>query len=104
MSTKSDYVWRVAPRPETESALVMIVDCDFGNRSVTNDIENVVATIARVLPPRANGYEWLYRDSQGDWDRVNQFTFRISAGPRDGLMEKIWVAAAYANGAKGQSE
>jgi hypothetical protein len=75
------------------NATVLIVDLDQGNISVTNDIGNVLATVAGQLPRRAHHYRWFYRDSTGAWDRLEPVTGRISAGPRDGSMERAWIEA-----------
>lgn len=47
---------------------ILIVDKDAGAKSVTNDIENVVADIS--VHERINPIEYtiLYKDSMGNWD------------------------------------
>lgn len=46
------------------------VIADQGNRSVTNDIDNVVADIKGELANDLSGHAIIYRDSQGVWDGV----------------------------------
>lgn len=70
----------VTPRPRasadylyvlTEDGLLVIIDQDLGNRSVTNDIENVLGDISlkEGLESLA-GLRVSYRDSEGDWCRM----------------------------------
>lgn len=49
-------------------AVLLIWDKDRGNRSVTNDIENVVADIAFNHAIEAKEHLIIYRDSTGRWD------------------------------------
>jgi hypothetical protein len=62
----ADYLYDL-----TEDGLLVIIDQDLGNRSVTNDIENVLADLAQAeeLATLA-GRRVTYRDSDGDWCRV----------------------------------
>lgn len=62
---RSDYTYTV------EENLIAIVDLDQGNRSVTNDIENVLADL-RADVGDLGGYFVIYRDSMGRWDGVRQ--------------------------------
>jgi hypothetical protein len=52
------------------ASFVCVTDLDLdGARSVTNDIENVIAdlvTMERLFP----GDRLIYRDSEGTWDEV----------------------------------
>lgn len=59
----ADYTYTV------EGNTVAIVDLDLGNRSVTNDIEFILADIQADLGILA-GYQIIYRDSMGRWDGV----------------------------------
>ena len=55
----------------TEDGLLIIIDQDRGNKSVTNDMANVLADIARSERRGALlGRRVAYRDSQGEWARV----------------------------------
>lgn len=73
-------VFAVSPRPKasadylydlTEDGLLVIIDQDLGNRSVTNDIENVLADIAQAEErPTLGGLRVTCRDSDGSWCRV----------------------------------
>ncbi|MBO0931910.1 hypothetical protein [Fibrella aquatilis] len=59
----ADYTYTV------EGNIIVITDLDLGNKSVTNDIENVLAEIRTELGELA-GYAVIYRDSLGRWDGV----------------------------------
>ena len=59
----ADYTYTV------KSNIIAIVDLDLGNRSVTNDIENILDEI-RVEIGDLAGYSVIYRDSMGRWDGV----------------------------------
>lgn len=59
----ADYTYTI------EGNVIAIVDLDLGNRSVTNDIENVLEEIRTELGNLA-GYAVIYRDSMGRWDGV----------------------------------
>ena len=62
----ADYLYDL-----TEDGLLVIIDQDLGNRSVTNDIENVLVDIATAEErPTLAGLRVTYRDSEGDWCRV----------------------------------
>ncbi|GAA4461804.1 hypothetical protein GCM10023189_37710 [Nibrella saemangeumensis] len=60
---RADYTYTVTDN------IIAIVDLDLGNRSVTNDIENVLADIRAEIGDLA-GYAVIYRDSMGRWDGV----------------------------------
>lgn len=64
--TTADYLYDL-----TGDGLLVIIDQDLGNRSVTNDMANVLADIAQAeeLASLA-GVAVTYRDSEGDWCRV----------------------------------
>lgn len=47
---------------------LLIWDQNIGNRSVTNDIENVVSDIAMHEQIDPAQYLIIYRDSEGRWD------------------------------------
>ncbi|GAB3552379.1 hypothetical protein [Spirosoma fluminis] len=59
----ADYTYTV------EGNIIAIEDLDLGNRSVTNDIEFVLADIQAKLGTLA-GYQIIYRDSMGRWDGI----------------------------------
>lgn len=61
--SRADYNYTV------DGNIIAIVDLDLGSRSVTNDIENVLADIRAELGGLA-GYSVIYRDSLGRWDGV----------------------------------
>jgi tryptophan 2,3-dioxygenase len=54
----------------TEDKIVQIIDQDQG-RSVTNDIENVLADLAEAQGvAMLASYQVIYRDTEKDWCRV----------------------------------
>lgn len=46
--------------------IVYLHDLNLGNRSVTNDAENVVDDIYLIYP----GWKIIYRDSMGEWSEL----------------------------------
>ena len=63
MKTNSDYVYYL------KGKVLIIEDSDLGNRSVTNDIQNVLQAIKtdlEFLPEVV-----IYRDSEGNFDGVD---------------------------------
>ncbi|WP_229374392.1 hypothetical protein [Fibrella rubiginis] len=60
---RADYTYTI------EGTIIVIVDLDLGNRSVTNDIENVLDDIRLKIGDLA-GYSVIYRDSMSRWDGV----------------------------------
>jgi hypothetical protein len=52
---------------ETTDSTVFLVDLNLGNRSVTNDAENVVR---KILSEHGRTRKIVYRDSMGDWDEL----------------------------------
>lgn len=52
-----------------EDNIIAIIDLDLGNKSVTNDIDNVIDDIRTELGG-LSGYCVIYRDSMGRWDGV----------------------------------
>jgi hypothetical protein len=48
--------------------VIAIVDLDLGNRSVTNDIENVLRKIEYYHQGPITAFKIMYRDSEGVWD------------------------------------
>jgi len=59
--------------------VIAITDLDLGNKSVTNDIENVLRKIEYWHQGSIAAFRIMYRDSEGIWDGVhwdgNQATF-----------------------------
>ena len=78
MSARADYLWHI------RDGVLVIIDRNLGNRSVTNDIENVLADIDRDLRQLADTtrlnsmrgvlklheYDIIYADSEGRFDGV----------------------------------
>lgn len=76
MKARSDYNYRHL----IDAKIIMIVDLNKGNTSVTNDIENVVEDICvkrfnTFIPPA--GWRVIYKDSEGIWSEYspNDYTF-----------------------------
>jgi len=60
---RADYTYTV------DDNVIAIVDLDLGSKSVTNDMENVLADIRAEIGDLA-GYAVIYQDSLGRWDGV----------------------------------
>lgn len=60
---RADYTYTI------EGSVIAIIDLDLGRKSVTNDMDNVLADIRTELGDLA-GYAVIYRDSMGRWDGV----------------------------------
>jgi hypothetical protein len=52
-----------------DEMVIALEDLDFGNRSVTNDMEWVIEQL-RERVPNFDSYRLIYRDSMGIWDAV----------------------------------
>ncbi|HEY0793934.1 MAG TPA: hypothetical protein VGD78_22925 [Chthoniobacterales bacterium] len=50
--------------------VLKIWDLNLGNRSVTNDAENVLSKVEAAEGRSFAGFPILYRDSMGVWDRL----------------------------------
>lgn len=61
---KCDARWRVA-KVDRPNKRVWIIDLD-ARKSITNDAEAVCAALHLEHP----GYEFYYRDTDGNWDRL----------------------------------
>lgn len=77
-----------------ESDKIFIVDLDCGNRSITNDAENVYADIKKIFPD----HRLIYRDTMGRWDEIVQtpidFPINIKNTPDDieyGVAFQVYV-------------
>lgn len=67
--SRADYHYKLA---SIEGQKVLIIyDENLGNRSVTNDIDNVVAEIAEKEQLDPTAYIIFYRDSDGQFDGWN---------------------------------
>jgi hypothetical protein len=62
---RADYEYTV----DEDAAIIAIVDLDLGNKSVTNDMENVLDDIKLKLGT-LSGFSVIYKDSLGRWDGV----------------------------------
>ena len=60
------------------SNVIAITDLDLGNKSVTNDIENVLRKIEYWHQGPIKGYRIMYRDSLSIWDGVQWDGQRLS--------------------------
>lgn len=91
MTCHADFEWRVHP----DLKMVLIIDLDRGNRSVTNDVENVIATITNMTGPLNDSYV-VYRDSQHQWDEIivkdDKFVGFKSGQPLDYVT--LWIESA----------
>lgn len=73
MKTSSDFTY------EIHGNIIAIEDLDLGNKSVTNDIENVLCAIRFHEENKHQGFKAnfdfdnkriIYKDSEGIWDEV----------------------------------
>lgn len=64
--TKSDYAHSLWEHDGHK--FIIIEDLDKGNRSVTNDITNVIGEIALKEQIDPMNYHIIYKDSSGMWD------------------------------------
>lgn len=76
--------------------VLLIVDLDIGNMSLTNDAENVLAEIAAKMPGPLTAFRVFYRDSDGAWDemvldRAGNLADFVH-GPDGVDFEAVWVA------------
>jgi hypothetical protein len=77
--SRADFRYRVVQDNE-DIKLLLIVDENLGGRSVTNDIENVLADICELEDSDPlDYYPIAYRDSEGRWDSWDPETedFRV---------------------------
>lgn len=63
MKTNSDYIYFI------KGKVLIIEDSDLGNRSVTNDIQNVLTAIHNELDFLPETI--IYKDSEGNFDGVD---------------------------------
>jgi hypothetical protein len=61
---KADFDFEIAAR------VLVIYDLNLGNKSVTNDIENVLQRIWDEIDPLERIDAVIYRDSEGVFDQV----------------------------------
>ena len=62
---------------ELERNILLIYDQDMGNRSVTNDIENVLDTISKIEEIDIRVFKIAYQDSTKRFDGVRLNNNRI---------------------------
>lgn len=62
---------------------IEIIDLNLGNKSVTNDIENVIRKIATEQNIDPHDYKIIYKDSEGDWTEVRIINNIIEYHPID---------------------
>lgn len=51
---------------KVEEDRVFLIDLNLGNKSVTNDAENVYVKIKKIFP----NHRIIYRDTMGRWDEI----------------------------------
>jgi len=61
---QADFTYSMSPD------VIAITDLDLGNKSVTNDIENVLRKIEYWHQASIAAFRIMYRDSLGIWDGV----------------------------------
>ena len=65
---KSRAALLVTPLLVPGGEVIVILDLDEGGRTVTNDVENVIADLASHTP--LDGKRVIYRDTSGLWDEI----------------------------------
>jgi hypothetical protein len=68
---QADFTYAISPD------VIAITDLDLGNRSVTNDIENVLRKIEYWHQGSIAAFRIMYRDSLGVWDGQRASFFAI---------------------------
>src|SRR6266481_1133934 len=63
--TQADFTYSILGN------VISIIDLDLGNRSVTNDIENVLCKIECYHQGSIAAFHIMYRDPEGIWDGIN---------------------------------
>ena len=70
---KANYTYTV--RPYRGHQLIALIDPNKGNKSITNDIENVVNTIIKKEKIGImTDFRVIYKDSEGIWDGWDYLT------------------------------
>jgi hypothetical protein len=62
--TQADFTYSMSEN------VISIVDLDQGNRSVTNDVKNVLRKIEHFHQGSIAGFRIMYRDSMGFFDGI----------------------------------
>lgn len=77
---------------------ISIIDND-GIKSVTNDIENVVADICKAEGIEAEDHIVVYRDSEGNWDgwRTVSETFIVFSASSEEEALKLFIQSLTQN-------
>ena len=70
--TQADFTYSILGN------VISIIDPDLGNRSVTNDIENVLRKIEYYHQGSIVGFKIMYRDSEHIWDGIQWDGQRVS--------------------------
>lgn len=70
--SRSDYHFNVVEVFQDDRAvkIIEVVDENLGNMSVTNDVENVILEIAKILPNKPTDYAWIQLDSDQCLDEL----------------------------------
>jgi hypothetical protein len=97
MKNRADYTYTI------DGYVLAIEDLNLGNMSVTNDIENVLAAIAKKENLNLNDYQIMYCDSEGIWDGVDYDKgkvsfFSISENAYEKAREKLRIKTVGDNG------
>ena len=70
--TEADFTYSIVGN------VISIIDLNLGNRSVTNDIQNVLRKIEHYDQGSIAGFRIMYRDSEGMWDGIDWDGHRAS--------------------------
>lgn len=64
--SSSDYTYKIESFAGRN--VLVIEDLNLGNKSVTNDIENILATVSKAEKLTPEEHMIVYMDSEGTWD------------------------------------
>jgi hypothetical protein len=80
---------------QIDGRVLFIEDLNLGNKSVTNDIENVLDKISKELNTSVSNFDIIYKDSTGTIDGVvtknNQFVDFYSINEEDYYAAKLKI-------------
>ncbi len=91
MACRADFRYLIAVLDHQK--VLLIEDLNLGNMSVTNDIENVVASISQKENIDPKGHLIIYMDSEGrwdGWDATREEFFFFKEEKRDPLAQLIF--------------
>lgn len=89
--SKADFTHVILEEESSKQKFIVIEDLVLGNRSVTNDIENVVVDVCNFEDIKIDDYKVIYKDSDGTWNgyivKTNDFVYLASETPMLAIKE-----------------